>query len=259
VNSDLECIFDVLYGPSNPNCKLVGSNEVKIELLKNLKRGYILCVISDHYPALSFQAWQFLKYQTSSVIQAPFVLDIFTLDVMPEMLESPILFFSYIDRRASYQEKIYACHELTILSYHLKRNLWFEKQYNMIQLEDDIVADLDIAMMVRREGAPGPRTPDGILTRLKGTRVGAIVKAIESRPDSATISLGLNLLMLAENAADWSIWVAHSLEHHDHTLVDCFLIQILTPAGREKIDGIRSSELVHVMLLADGQKPRQVG
>jgi hypothetical protein len=55
-------------------------------------------------------------------------------------------------------------------------------------------------MMVRREGAPGPRTPDGILTRLKGTRVGEIVRAIESRPDPGTINLGFALLMLAENA-----------------------------------------------------------
>lgn len=55
-------------------------------------------------------------------------------------------------------------------------------------------------MMVRREGAPGPRTPDGILTRVKGTRVGEIVKEIESRPNPGTINLGFALLMLAEGA-----------------------------------------------------------
>jgi hypothetical protein len=49
---------------------------------------------------------------------------------MTEMLETPILFLSYVNRRACYQEKIYAGHELTILSYHLKRNLWFEKQFD---------------------------------------------------------------------------------------------------------------------------------
>ena len=184
----------------DPNCKLVGANGTTIEVPKKLKETYILCVIADHYPALSFQARQFLKYETSPTIQAPFVLDVFTLDVMTEMLESPILFLSYVNRRASYHEKIYAGHELTILSYHLKRNLWFEKQYDFVQLEDDIVADLDIAMMVRREGAAGPRTPDGILTRFSGTRVGEIVKAIESRPNSGTINLGFSLLMLSENA-----------------------------------------------------------
>lgn len=179
---------------------LVGPDGAKIEAPKKLREIYILCVISDHYPALSFQVRQFLRYETSPVILAPFVLDIFTLDVMTEMLETPILLLSYVKKRADYQEKIYAGHELTILSYHLKRNLWFEKQLDMIQLGDDIVADLDIAMMVRREGAPGPRTPDGILTRVSNTRVGKIVRAIESRPDPGTISLGFTLLMLAEDA-----------------------------------------------------------
>lgn len=56
-------------------------------------------------------------------------------------------------------------------------------------------------MSVRREGVPGERTPDGILTRLKGTRVGEIVKSIESRPDPPTINLGLSLLTLGENTA----------------------------------------------------------
>ena len=148
----------------------------------------------------AFQAGQFLAPEVSEEIPAPLITDIFTLDVMTEMLETPILLLSYVKRRAGYQEKIYAGHELTILSYHLKRNLWFEKQLDMIQLGDDIAADLDIAMMVRREGAPGPRTPDGILTRVKGTRVGEIVKAIESRPDPGTINLGFTLLMLAEDA-----------------------------------------------------------
>ncbi len=108
------------------------------------------------------------------------------------MLDTPMLFLSYLNRRANYQEQVYAAHELTILSYHLKRNLWFDKKYNLVQLEDDLTADLDIAMMVRREGAPGPRTPDGILTRFKGTRIGEVVKAIESRPDPGTINLGFS-------------------------------------------------------------------
>lgn len=185
---------------ASANCTLIGPDGARIEVPKKLKEIYLLCVVSEHYPALSFQARQFLEYETNSVIQAPFVLDIFTLDVMTELLETPLLFLSYLNRRASYQEKIYAAHELTILSYHLKHNLWFEKQYDMIQLGDDIAADLDIAMMARREGAPGPRTPDGILTRAKGTRVGQIVKEIESRPDPGTINLGFTLLMLAEEA-----------------------------------------------------------
>jgi hypothetical protein len=67
-------------------------------------------------------------------------------------------------------------------------------------LGDEVTADLDVSMTVRREGRPGERTPDGILTRLKHTRVGAVIKDIESRPNPGTINLGFALLKLSESA-----------------------------------------------------------
>jgi hypothetical protein len=73
---------------------------------------------------------------------------------MVEMLDTPILFLSYVKRRANYPEKVYAAHELTILSYHLKQTLWFDKQYSLVQLEDDFIVDLDIAMMAGAKERP---------------------------------------------------------------------------------------------------------
>ncbi len=170
-----------------------------------LKEVYILCAVSDHYPALSFQARQFLKVETTAAIPPPFVLDVFTLDAMAEMLDTPLLLLSYIERRVKYSERLMASHELTILSYHVKQNLWLSDEYNVVMLEDDISTDLDLAMMVRREGIPGKRTPDGILTRLRTTTVGRFVQQIESRPDPRTIDLGFMLLTISEDSvADMS-------------------------------------------------------
>lgn len=208
---------------------LIASDGKPISVPEKFKETYIFCAVADHYPALSFQARQFLEYQTTPVIQPPFVLDIFTLDTMVEMLDTPIMFLSYVNRRANYQEKVLAAHELTILSYHLKRNLWFDKKYNLIQLEDDFTADLDVAMMVRREGAPGPATPDGILTRFKATRVGQIVKAIESRPDSGTINLGFALLMLSEDAVNNLSSVIERMA--TQSAVDCCHHDLTMPMG----------------------------
>jgi hypothetical protein len=147
------------------------------------------------------QAQQFLNFETTTIIQPPFVLDIFTLDTMAEMLDTPLYFLSYVNRRTSYHDKLLAGHELTVLSYHLKRNLWFDKKYSFVRLDDDVTADLDVSMLVRREGRPGESTPDGILTRLKRTRVGEIIRDIESRPHPGTINLGFALLKLSENSA----------------------------------------------------------
>ena len=170
-----------------------------VTLPASLKRIYVICLISDHYPALSFQARQFLKFAATDTISPPFVMDVFALDAMTEMLSSPLHFLSYVDRRTAYTDKLMASHELTILSYHLKKNLWLDDEHDMVMLDDDISADLDLAMLVRREGIPGKGTPEGILTRFSATALGRMVKAIEARPDPATIDLGFTLLTLGED------------------------------------------------------------
>lgn len=182
-----------------PQYKLVDAKSRVLTLPKEIKEIYIFCVVSDHYPALSFQARQFLKYETTNSIQPPIVLDVFALDAISEMLSSPLYFLSYINRRANYSDRLLASHELTILSYHLKQNLWLNGDYDMVQLCDDISADLDVAMAVRRDGVDGKRTPNGILTRFTSTALGRIVKEIEAQPNPGTIDLGFLLLTLGED------------------------------------------------------------
>lgn len=182
---------------NNDSCRLVDSSGEELIIDRNFREIYPFCVVSDHYPALSFQARQFLKYKTTEKIKAPFIMDVFLLDVMTEMLQSPLHFLSYINRRVEYSEKILSNHELTILSYHLKQNLWIDNDVSMIQLGDDIGADLDLAMLTRRNGAPGIDTPDGILTKYKDTTFGQLIDEIDSLDDPATIDLGFMLLSLS--------------------------------------------------------------
>lgn len=186
-----------LLGNAKYTLKDDNSKEVVIPMA--LKEVYVLCVISDHYPGLSFQARQFLKYEATETTPPPFVLDVFTLDAMTEMLDSPLRLLSYVDRRTKYSDKLMASHELTILSYHLKQNLWFNEEHDMVMLEDDISTDLDLAMLVRRDDIQGKRTPDGILTRFSSTSLGHIIEQIEARPDPGTIDLGFMLLTLGED------------------------------------------------------------
>ncbi len=171
-----------------------------VSLPASIKQIYILCLVADHYPALSFQARQFLKFKATTTISPPFVMDVFALDAMTEMLDSPLQLLSYIDRRTRYTDKLVASHELTILSYHLKRNLWLNDDHDMVMLEDDISSDLDLAMAVRRDGVPGKGTPDGILTRFSATTLGRMTAAIWASSEPATIALGFMLLTLSEDA-----------------------------------------------------------
>jgi hypothetical protein len=180
----------------DPN--LTDSDGNPITLHERIKTVYPLCTVADHYPALSFQGRQFLKTQQAKGLAEPLVTDVFVLDAMTEMLESPLRLLSYLELRSRFSGKLMVTHEHTLLSFHLKRNLWLNDDYDLVVLEDDIAADLDIAMAARREGLPGKRTPDGILTRIRGTAVGNIVAAIETLPDPSTIELGLLLLEMSE-------------------------------------------------------------
>ena len=180
-------------------CYFKDAADSAVTVSTSLKRIYVICLIADHYPALSFQSRQFLKFAATETISPPFIMDVFALDAMTEMLSTPLQFLSYVDRRTGYIDKLMASHELTILSYHLKKNLWLDEEHDLVMLDDDISADLDVAMLVRREGIPGKATPDGILTRFSATTLGHMVKAIEARPDAATIDLGFALLALGED------------------------------------------------------------
>jgi hypothetical protein len=127
-------------------------------------------------------------------------MDVFALDAMTEMLGSPLHLLSYLNRRAHYSDRLMITHEHTLLSYHLKHNLWIDDDVDMITLDDGIGTHLDVAMTVRRVGVPGSRDVDGILTRFKARAVGKVISQLEANSDPNAIALGMFLLRLGENA-----------------------------------------------------------
>jgi len=198
--------YDQAFSCSNyltdSSYNLVDEEGNEITISRDFKEIYPFCVLSDHYPALSFQARQFLEQKSTDVIKPAFVMDVFFLDVATEMLKSPLHFLSYVNRRTLYGDKILSTHELTILSYHLNQNLWMDGEYTMILLGDEICADLDLAMLARRDGIPGSKTPDGILTKYAGTHFDKLVKDIELRDHPATVDFGFMLLTLSGDAIE---------------------------------------------------------
>ena len=57
--------------------------------------------------SLAFQARQFLEVKESETIKPPFVIDVFALDVIAEMLDSPLRFLSYVNRRTGYADRFW--------------------------------------------------------------------------------------------------------------------------------------------------------
>jgi len=189
-----EALLDESYRLVDPNGKPVIVPRSYTAILP-------MCVVCDHYPALAIQADRFLNKKSTDIIALPVTTDVFAVDVMAEMLSTPLHFLHYLTLRAWFGEKFKASNELTLLGYHLARNLWGDDEFNMMMLSDDIAMHVDIAMAVRREGTPGEATPEGILTRFKGTTFGYLFEQIQHSEAPELVDLGLLLLQLNEETA----------------------------------------------------------
>jgi SEC-C motif len=213
------CANAILVG----DCELLDSGGAEITLPHPPKEILIFNVVAEHYPALAFQARQFLTYQATTQVCAPFVMDVFLLDALTEMLDTPLRLLSYAKLRVENIERLALSHELTALGFHLKRNLCIEPEFNLVMLEDAIADDLDLAMMVRRDSVEGPRTPEGILTRFVGTRFEHLISQIDDQPDPAALEVGLFLLTLDEDTCrniDSGLSAITRQTREDHSLHD---------------------------------------
>jgi len=183
---------------------------VKIPI--HLTQIFPICIVSDHYPALAYQSREFLVQRNLPDVLAPLIIDVFTLDVMVEMLQKPLRFLSYLELRSMNQREVTYSHEISLLSFHLKYNLCLSDEYDFMALEDDFAADIEIAMGARRLGLPGRRTPEGILTAIEGRRLDSIITAIEAEPLGPMIDLVM-LLYQRGGAA-----MKELADHIDHVL-----------------------------------------
>ncbi|SUB02078.1 Predicted metal-binding protein related to the C-terminal domain of SecA [Pannonibacter phragmitetus] len=160
-----------------------------------------VCAVSDHFPALAAQTRQFLKIRSTENVQPPIVTDVFLVDVLTEILETPLQLLNYLALRAKFDKQLLVSQELTALGYHLKQNLWLDEKYDMVNLGEDFTSSLDIAMCARRLGIPGERTPKGILTRFDGTPIGRLISEFEASAIPELVGLGMLFLQFGSDTA----------------------------------------------------------
>ena len=173
-----------------------------LNLRQRPTRAYPVSLTAEHYPALTMQVRHFLQAKSSGSTAVPIVIDVFALDAIAELLCSPLRFLSYLSLRVRYGENFLAHHEQTLLSYHLRKILFPQHEDYLEVLDDGITSDLDLAMIVRREGVTGADTPEGILTRAKGTPYARTIAQLENKQNPNYIALGLFLHELSDKSVE---------------------------------------------------------
>jgi hypothetical protein len=178
----------------DPGIRLLGADGGEIKLRNPLSKIYPICLVSDHYPVLVAQVDRFLARRQVAGVARALVTDIFALDALCEMLDRPLRFISYCELRDRFGEKLIYSHEVVLLAFHLRQNLWLGDEYHRMLLDDSFVSTLEIAMLARRRGIPGAKIPSGPLTAFVGTTFEAVLARIENRPQPSMVDLALNLL-----------------------------------------------------------------
>ena len=179
---------------SRPEARLSSPDGRLIPEISPNSKIFTLTVLLDHYPALLHQTFFLLEQRSTSQIASPFVTDIFALDTMTEMLDSPLKFLHYLSQRTRKSKLLIANNEHELIGTYLQGGLAFKDEFTLVIVDPEVSDDIDIAMEVRRNNAEGFNLPENLFDRLSGTHLGKIINVLEHTPTPIATNLGLVLL-----------------------------------------------------------------
>lgn len=175
------------------NTLRISSSVLSID--RNFSEIYIICLVPDHYPALSYQVRSFLKIEKSNVIMPPLVMDIFNLDVMVQILQSPFFFLGYLRWRAKIFSKMLAKDEIVILAYFMKNGFFdLDLDNDITYLDNSVGMSVDEAMVVKGLGIADKPRIDGVISDLMDGNFGKILQIIYDAKDKNLIEIVTFLL-----------------------------------------------------------------
>lgn len=233
IEKDFQGAVEEAYTQALDCCKLMQTPDILfknengkvIEVPRQYKTILPICVVSDHYPALSNQARHFLHPEIDDVIKQPFVTDVFFIDTLSEMLPSPLHIFDYLIKRGNYGNSIVLNHELSTLAIYINQNLYFQDSFQMVMLDDNVTCDLELSMMARRDNLKDvPLTPDGLLTKFEKTYIGKLLNQVSFSNSYKLQQVGFHLLSLNEqtlnftNEAIGKMIAQFNIDHCNHDL-----------------------------------------
>ena len=194
VRKAVDQAFQCAKHVNNPKVKLSSPDGRTIPGIDPNSRIFTLAILLDHYPALLHQTFFRLEKHSTSRIASPFVTDIFALDTMIEILDSPLKFLHYLSQRTRKPKLLLASNEHELIGMYLKCGLVFKKDVDIAWVGEDISHDIDIIMEVKRNNAEGYNLPESFFGKVSGTHFGNVINVLENNPSSIATNLGLVLL-----------------------------------------------------------------
>ena len=119
-----------------------------------------ICILSEHFPALTAQVRWLLKENIHKNISNALVIDVFLLDLMQKTLSKPLDFMHFIKSFSNARKIFLANNQIELLAVHLKRNFLCSDGADIFYLEDGFSADLDLYLSQTRRGINQKNLPE---------------------------------------------------------------------------------------------------
>ena len=106
-----------------------------------------ICVLSEHFPALTAQIRWLLEEKQHMHIAPALVFDVFLLHLMHLTLPTPLDFLHFIHSLSKSRTQFLAQTQIDLLSVHLNRNFLCSSDADMFMLDNGLSAELELFLL----------------------------------------------------------------------------------------------------------------
>ena len=171
-----------------------------IELPEAIDDAYILCLTGDYYPAVIFQARQFLQKKETDPF--PLAMSVFDLDILTFYLNDPFDFLYYLRQRTSNSGHFFADSEMSLLGFHLSNKLYPDKRIHGTWIPSSFAQLIDANFPVAKGHHPRTEITDLLFHKWKNEEFDQLVRALKKTEEPGFTDALFFLFDMAGTGAD---------------------------------------------------------
>ena len=171
-----------------------------IELPEAIDDAYILCLTGDYYPAVIFQADQFLQKKESDPF--PLAMSVFDLDILTFYLKDPLDFLYYVRQRTKNTGHFFADSEMSLLGFHLSNKLYPDRKGHGTFISPGYAQLIDANFPVAKGHHPRTEVTDLLFHKWRNEEFDQLVSALRKSGEPGFTDALFFLFDMAGKGAD---------------------------------------------------------
>lgn len=180
--------------------KLFDANGKEIRLSEVVDEAYVVCLVSDHYPALTSQIEFYLKRKADQ--PSPIGVSLFDLDILSFYLRDPFEFLYYVRQRVSLSGYYRAGSEMEFLGFHLNRKLFADEKFTMAMVGSDFAQLIDANFPVMKGRVPHTEAVERLHHKWKNDKYTGIIEQVKATGEPGFTDAIFHLYDIAGDGGD---------------------------------------------------------